>query len=393
VNPVVWIAVAVLFVTGSVNLEVPLYGTYARAAGVGTGVTAIVFALYVAGLLPVLILFGGISDRIGRKRTILLGLCASCAATTLVFLWPGFAALLPARLLQGVGVGLTVSAATAYIAELSHADPARAARLIAPSTALGFGGGALVTTLALAATLATTPLTYPLMIAGCIAAFSGVLVFCPPLQPVGGALVRLPLVTARTLPAGIAIAIAWAVSGVVVAVVPAQLAEHGLGMWAGPVLFLVNAAGVLVQPWARSLPAQRSMLIGLAVVPVGYALMVTGAALQQLPWVLLGACICGTGCYGFTYLGGLASVSNAAGAARARAVAGYFLFAYLGFGIPSILVGYAADRLGTTWALGIFGCLLVAASSSLALLLRRPAAPHISLTEGSSSPRARRQMT
>lgn len=148
-NPVFLIAIAVLLVTGSVNLEVPLYRTYAQAAGVGSGVTAIVFAAYVAGLLPVLILFGGISDRIGRKPTILLGLCASALATTLVDVRPGFAALLPARVLQGIGVGLTVSAATAYIAELAHSEPARAARLMAPITALGFGGGALMTTLAL----------------------------------------------------------------------------------------------------------------------------------------------------------------------------------------------------------------------------------------------------
>jgi MFS family permease len=200
------------------------------------------------------------------------------------------------------------------------------------------------------------------------------------------------LVTAGTLPAGGTIATAWAVSGLVVAVVPAQLAEHRLGMWAGPVLFLVNAAGVLVQPWARRLAPQRSMLIGLSVVPVGYALMVTGAALHQLPAVLLGACICGTGCYGFSYLGGLAAVSDAAGEQRARAVAGFFFFAYLGFGIPSILVGYAADHVGTTWALSAFGSVLLVASGSLALLLRRlpgPRAVHAAV----SPSRAQSQMT
>jgi MFS family permease len=50
------------------NLQVPLYGTYAKIAGFGSGISAIAFSTYVAGLLPTLILLGGISDRVGRKK-------------------------------------------------------------------------------------------------------------------------------------------------------------------------------------------------------------------------------------------------------------------------------------------------------------------------------------
>lgn len=370
-KPVPVIVAGVVLVTGSVNLEVPLYGAYARAAGVGSGVTAIVFAAYVAGLLPVLILFGGISDRFGRKAAILAGLASSLVATTLVAAHPGFAALLPARVLQGAGVALTVSAATAYIAELAGAEPARAARLMAPSTALGFGGGALVTSIAIAIRYSYTPVTYFLMIAACVVVLCAIALWCPSLPPRGGPLVRLPLITSRTVPAGLAIALAWAVSGLVVAVVPAQMTERGLSIWSGPVLFLVNAAGVLVQPWARRLSPRSAMLLGLAVVPIGYVLLVAGAALRLLPLVLLGACVSGTGCYGFIYLGGLALASEAGGEQRARAVAGYFLFAYLGFGLPSILVGYAADALGTTLALALFGAVLIVAVIALATAIRR----------------------
>ena len=49
----VFLVISCMFVIMlSVNLEVPLYQTYARASGYGTGLTAFVFAAYVLGLLP-----------------------------------------------------------------------------------------------------------------------------------------------------------------------------------------------------------------------------------------------------------------------------------------------------------------------------------------------------
>ena len=41
------------FVTVAVNIQVPLYGTYAHNAGYGSGITALAFALYILGVLPV----------------------------------------------------------------------------------------------------------------------------------------------------------------------------------------------------------------------------------------------------------------------------------------------------------------------------------------------------
>ncbi len=82
------IAISLFLVTAAVNLEVPLYRSYAQAAGYGNGLTAIVFAAYVAGLLPILICFGGISDRLGRKLVILLGLLSAALATMSMIISP-----------------------------------------------------------------------------------------------------------------------------------------------------------------------------------------------------------------------------------------------------------------------------------------------------------------
>ena len=67
-------------ITTAVNLQVPLYTEYAEHAGYGKASTALVFAAYVFGLIPVLLLLGGMSDRAGRKtdfidRTLLFIMC------------------------------------------------------------------------------------------------------------------------------------------------------------------------------------------------------------------------------------------------------------------------------------------------------------------------------
>jgi hypothetical protein len=155
------------------------------------------------------------------------------------------------------------------------------------------------------------------------------------------------------------IALAWAVTGIVISLVPGQLAKQGLSPWAGHALFLLNGTGVLVQPWARRLASRRALFIGAWLLPVGYGALLGGAAKGSLALVLSGAAITGSACYGFTYLGGLAELSLRAGPNRARAVSGYFALAYLGFGLPSVGLGFLSDRFGLMPALSGFGVLLI----------------------------------
>jgi MFS family permease len=57
----------------------------------------------------------------------------------------------------------------------------------------------------------------------------------------------------------------------------------------------------------------------------------------------------------------LAAVIQASGQKKARAVSGYFLFAYLGLGLPCILTGFLADRFGVFYALAGSGFVMLMA--------------------------------
>jgi MFS family permease len=369
--PAFTIALSLFLVTAAVNLEVPLYRTYAQLAGYGNGLTAIVFAAYVVGLLPILILFGGISERLGRKPVILSGLLSAALATTLMIISPNIHTLLLTRILQGAGVGLSVGAGTAYLAQIwgEAKGAARAASYVAITTSLGFGSGALLTTGSLLFQKTLVPVSYWLVLfltLGCMV----LLLRLPDQKTSGGALLRLPYFPKGTISMGIAIANAWAVTGLVIAIIPAQLAHYQLTAWAGVALFLVNCTGALVQPLARRFSAKSSIQIGFFLLSLGYIFLVIGAWFGILILVLAGAAIAGMACYGFTYLGGLAEVTKAGGEQRARAVSGYFLFAYLGFGIPSILIGFIADWIGVINALIGFGAVIIAANFWLSLRMK-----------------------
>jgi len=148
-----WHALAVVLalfaVATAVNLQLPLYAAYGEAAGYGQGLRAVAFASYVVGLIPILAFLGGLSDVLGRKTAVQAGLAMAIAATVLMQVQPTVQALMVARVLQGASVAVAASACTAYLAELlpSARAAAQAASATALTTAVGFGGGALATSL------------------------------------------------------------------------------------------------------------------------------------------------------------------------------------------------------------------------------------------------------
>lgn len=368
------VSFALFLVTLAVNISMPLFRPYAEMAGLNNGQTALVLATYIVGMLPCYIFLGGISDRIGRKPVLLFSLFLALASNLTITLFPNVFALIVARFFQGVALALSMGTGTAFIAELVSSDThaaVKAANATSMATAIGFSGGAFMTSIALLIHFTYLPITYFVAIAitiiGILLAFS-----LPKLPPIGGNLVRLPYFPKGSLLVNISIAICWATTGVVIAIIPTQLATYHLTAYAGFCLVLINWTGGFMQPFIRKrFQPKTSLKLGFAIIPFGFGLVILGSYLGVLPIVLLGTAFIGSAAYGFSYQGGLAIIADLGGDQKARAVSGYMFFGYVGFGIPAILLGFLADSIGIIASLLVFELIIVVLSLYLYLRFDR----------------------
>lgn len=370
---VVALGLALFFTTFAVNLQAPLYAVYAAESNVGTTAVTVAFAAYVAGLMPTLLLLGGLSDRIGRRLPVGIALLLGTAATALLVIHPSWETLVIARLMLGVGTGLVTTAGNAYMAEIiGDSDTRRAALIVTSATTLGFGGGALATSISL--TLqgqSLMPLSYVLLliIAPVLAVVTMALAKVDNPRPVS--LLRLPVFPPGTWIYGAAMVLAWATSGVVIAVVPLELQAVGLGNWTGMVVFLAIFTGFLCQPFARRMKNSTSLALGFVLIPTGFVVILLGLKLNIIGLVLVGTCLTSAANYGFTYLGSLLEVTSLDPDNRARATAGLFTYAYVGFSIPTVASGILADKVGLIPAMTVFGVCLVVGTVALALVMNK----------------------
>ncbi len=351
------LALSLFIVTYAVNLQAPLYGAYAFESGAGAGAVTFAFAAYVAGLMPTLVFLGGLSDRIGRRLPLVLALILGLVATCLLSFIPSWESLVFARILLGIGTGLATPAGTAYMTEILGAENQKKAALIVTSTtSLGFGGGALATGVSLSVQgFSFTPSSFiALFVLAPVLALTAFFLARAD-KPEKVSLLRLPVFPENSWIFGMALCIAWATTGMTIAVIPLELKNHNLEAWTGFVIFLAIFIGFLCQPVARKFSNAHALIIGFVLIPLGYSILLVGFWVQSIILVLVGTGITSASSYGFIYLAALAEVSARAPLNRARAVAGLFIYAYVGFSLPVIGSGVLADMIGLLPALIVFG--------------------------------------
>src|SRR4051812_20592640 len=79
------------------NLPTPLYGVYRDEFGFSGTTLTLIFAVYAIALIPSLLVFGQLSDRVGRRPVIAGGLAVGAVGLLLLALAQSTAMLLVAR--------------------------------------------------------------------------------------------------------------------------------------------------------------------------------------------------------------------------------------------------------------------------------------------------------
>jgi MFS family permease len=330
---VVWGAWLVLM-TGA-NLATPLYAVYAQKFGFSTLVLTTVFATYAAVLVPALVLFGGLSDRLGRRVVILGGLGVAAGALLLFTFANGPAWLYGARAVQGLAVGMISGAATAALVELDPRGDRRQAALLAGLAQTG-GSAAGPVLAGMLARFAPAPLRLSFAVGLCATAAAAAAVLTVPEprdRPRQQWRIEWPRVPPRIrrpfLRVSLTAATVWAAVALYLSVVPsyagALLQTHNLALLAA------IAAIALVSSFATQLVSRRlhtsvrsDQVIGLVALAAGLLVLVAASPLHSLALLVVGAVTTGAG-HGIAFLNAQQELNDIAPEERRGEVTAAFI--------------------------------------------------------------------
>src|ERR1700728_28981 len=143
------VAFAFLIVMAVATLPSPLYGLYRTRDHLSALTITVVFAIFAASTIAVLLRDSAIAARIGRRGTMLASVAMMMVAVGVLAAWKDLPGLLIGRVLTGVSVGLAAGTAITYLVELRlRADPKASvvvARTIGTSVTVGaLGVGPLI---------------------------------------------------------------------------------------------------------------------------------------------------------------------------------------------------------------------------------------------------------
>lgn len=339
------------------TLPTPLYGLYQQRLGFSAGVLTVIFATYAAGVLIALVLFGALSDRIGR-RPILAAALVLAVVSTAVFLSIGDLALLfVGRLISGLAAGLMTSAATATLTELEpRQDTRRASRVSTAASVFGLGLGPVLAGVLAQYGPLPVRLPFAVYLGLLVPAFGAVWVMPETVTAPSSAPRWQPQrlgVSPQVRPAFVVAAAAgfagFAILGLFTSLAPTFVRrELGIGNLAvaGAIVFVVFGASGVSQLLLHGLRDRVAIGVGLLALPLGLLLVVLALEQRSLALFLSGAVVAGLG-QGLVFMGGLATINRLAPAdQRAETISSYFVVSYVAISVPVIGVGFAAESFG-----------------------------------------------
>lgn len=350
------VALALLTNMAFSAVPTPLYVIYQQRDHFSAIGGTIVYAVYAVGVIASLFLAGHVSDWMGRRRLLVVGLLINVLSAFVFIAAPSFTGLIIARIISGFAVGVTTATATAWMAELhAAAHPGantRRAQMVAIASNLGgIGVGPLVA--GILAAFVPAPLVVPYVVVGGALLVLTLLVAVAPETATGinkatkwrPQRIAVPAhARAQFFAATGAGFASFAVYGVFNSLVPSFLlgtlheSSHFL---AGAVAFAAFAAGALAQIFLSRLAIPAMLRVSVPVLFAGLTLFTLGMWMPNLAIFVIGGIITGAGA-GLVFRGSMVAAGNASPVeSRGETLAGFFLGAYVGLSVPVIGLGIA----------------------------------------------------
>ncbi|WP_067462823.1 MFS transporter [Nocardia amamiensis] len=355
------------------TMPTPMYTSYAAELGFSISMSTAIFAMYAAGVVAALILFGRWSDVLGRRPLLIAGLAFS-AASSLVFLTAGSVwQLLLGRALSGLSAGIFTGTATAMIVEAAPARWKTRAHVVA--------GVANIGGLGIGPTLSGALIQYGPWPLRCVFAVHlamvglAVLAIRQTNETVAAQPRSRPTVQRLSIPpearqvfirAATAAFAGFCVIGLFASVVPTFLNQslhvHNQAI-AGLLVSSTFAASAAAQVLTRALPVPNAMILGCTALILSAALVGAALSARSVPILIAAAVIAGVG-QGTSFSKGLGAVVEAAPPSQRGEIAStYFVVAYFAISVPALGVGLAAQHWNLSHIGIVFGAILGAVAT------------------------------
>ncbi|EPD45793.1 MULTISPECIES: MFS transporter [Corynebacterium] len=368
-----WIRVALgmFAVAFGANLFAPLLPAYRITDALNQSQVTFLFAIYVAGLIPALLICGPLSDRLGRRAIIRPALITSAAGSVVLLtgVWFHFPSLLIGRLVVGISMGMVMAAGASWIKEIAPVAPQISARRATVALSAGFSLGPLAS--GLVAEFAPRPDVIPYLVH--LALLLGI---TPLTWNASGGLPTSAhsdtpqrfFSSATLSPRFLWAVAAWApwVFGAACTsfVVLPTIAESSYPIaFAGLIACITMGTGVLVQPLVTRISSSSFIppaIFGLGLTTVGMLLSLI-VALTQNVWSVFPAALTLGAAYGVMMVSGLREVQIIAPPAElGAATAIYYSLTYVGFFAPFV-ISFAAPKFGFV-PVFVFGAIIALVS-------------------------------
>ncbi|WP_225814551.1 MFS transporter [Streptomyces spinosus] len=385
----------------SSSAPTPLYAIYQARWGFSPITVTVVFGVYAVAVLVALLVFGKISDHVGRRPVLFVALIGQTAAMATFITAGGVDALLAARVVQGLSTGAAVGALGAGMLDL---DARRGGFLNSFAPTIGTASGALVSGLIVQYLPAPTHLVYYVLLGVFVLQALAVTGLNETVGRKPGALAsmapefKLP----RSARASVAIAApvmfaVWALTGLYGALGPAlirTLVHSTSVVWGGLPLFVLAGSAGLAVVLLRKAATRSVMLIGIGSLVVGVVITLVsiGSGTGGTPSVIgffVGGAISGFG-FGSGFQGGIRLVvPQVEPHERAGVLSLLYVVCYMGLGVPAVIGGvlvvHGGGLVRTSWEYGI--AVIVLALAALAgLVLSGRRVEHVAVVRPETGP-------
>lgn len=339
------VSIAVALLAGS-SAPTPLYAVYQAEWGFSPITVTVVFGVYAVAVLAALLVFGRLSDHVGRRPMLLAALALQVVVMVVFATAGGVPELLLARVLQGLSTGAALGAIGAGLLDLDRAR-GTVANAVAPLT--GTATGALVAAVLVQYLPSPTQLVYVLLGGVFVVQWAGVALMAETAAPRPGARASLrpqfalPAATRRPLLVAIPALVAmWSIGGFYASLGPSLVRLVAGSDWivlGSLALFVLAGSGALAVLLLGDANPQRMMGLGTFALMVGVGVTLVATLVTSATVFFAGAVVAGGG-FGATFQGVLRTVvPTAALHQRAGVLSLVFVVSYLALGLPAIVGG------------------------------------------------------